>query len=271
MVIDGFYIVQPLRAIGLWPPDHRTLNPMQQYSDQLNPFRREIDIEFWKKPDGVRVPDDELSFLLIPDRVQSAACFELAQQVHAYQLEHEGGRERIGKALMVTMGGLLPSVLLYDHLVEGRKKDHGKIEFGTIGVSLYKGPGERYEHPLVQHGISIPISGETVLVIDDLGDGGGTMRFLTQYVLDSGAYKVLNLAVYMKPKAMSVCAADFYFGETPQDTWIITPRERVETLMKRVPVWKHRGASKRECKRRLVELIGYGEQEVDYYLDGAYV
>jgi hypoxanthine phosphoribosyltransferase len=243
---------------------------MTKYDEMIKPFRGTIDLDFWRKPQGVSIPDDELSFLLVPDAVESAACLELAQQVHAYQDQHLGHPEQITRALMVTMGGLLPGVMLFDHLVEGRVGDIPSIEFGTIGVSLYKGPGERYENPLVQHGISIPVSGETVLVIDDLGDGGGTLQFLTRYVLDSGAHKVLNLAMYMKPKAMSVCSAEFYFGETPQDTWIITPRERVETLMKRVPVWKHRGASEPECRRRLVDLIGYTKKEVDYYLPRAY-
>jgi hypoxanthine phosphoribosyltransferase len=93
--------------------------------------------------------------------------------------------EQITSALMVTMGGLLPSVLLFDHLVEGRYANVPKIEFGTIGVSLYKGPGERYDNPLVQHGISIPVSGRTVLIIDDLADYGGTMNFLKKYVFES--------------------------------------------------------------------------------------
>ena len=74
----------------------------------------------------------------------------------------------------------------------------------------------------------------------------------------------------MKPKALELTGADFYFGEAPQDTWIITPRERVETLMKRVPVWKERGASIAECRRRFIDLIGYTEREVDYYLEQAY-
>ncbi len=243
---------------------------MSSYHDVTAPFRGPVDLEFWRSPVGVSIPDDELSFLLVPDAVESAACLVLAQQVHTYQDQHRGHPDQITKALMVTMGGLLPGVMLFDHLVEGRAGEIPGIEFGTIGVSLYKGPGERYQNPLVQHGISIKVSGETVLVIDDLGDGGGTLQFLTKYVLDSGAHKVLNLAMYMKPKAMSVCSADFYFGETPQDTWIITPRERVETLMKRVPVWKQRGASLAECRRRLVDLIGYTEKEVEYYLPGAY-
>ncbi|WP_424947592.1 phosphoribosyltransferase [Candidatus Spongiihabitans sp.] len=243
---------------------------MNDYYENTKAYRKVIDIDFWRNPEGVSVPDDELNFLLVPDVVESVACLDLAKQVHAYQKQHENLPEQITKSLMVTMGGLLPSVLLYDHLVEGRRGEIPRIEFGTIGVSLYRGPGDRYKNPLVQHGISIPITGKTVLVIDDLGDEGGTMQFLTRYILDSGAHKVLNLALYMKPKAMAVSGADFYFGETPQNTWIITPRERVETLMKRVPLWKQRGASMDECRRRLVDLIGYTEQEVDYYLGLAY-
>ncbi|MDD9856787.1 MAG: hypothetical protein OXU96_01855 [Gammaproteobacteria bacterium] len=228
-----------------------------------------IDLEFWRKPEGVSVPDDELRFLLVPDAVVAAACFELAKQVHAYQAAH-AGRAQITRALMVTMGGLLPGVMLYDHLVEGRRGGQPGIQFGTVGLSLYKGPGERFDTPRTRHGISIPIDGQTVLVIDDLGDEGGTMRFLTQYIRDSGAHAVLNLALYMKPAALRRGRGDFHFGETPQDTWIITPRERVETLVKRVPVWKARGASLGECRRRLVELIGYAEHQVNYYLPGAY-
>ncbi len=230
---------------------------------------REIDVAFWRKPEGVVVPDDDLSFLLVPDEVLAVACFDLAKQVHAYQSAPANRDAQITAALMVTMGGLLPSVILYDHLVEGRRNTP-KIEFGTIGLSLYKGPGERHEKPRVQHGISIPVSGRTVLVVDDLGDEGGTMRFLTRYIGDSGAASVLNLAMYMKPKALATIGADFHFGETPQHTWIITPRERVETLVKRVPLWKTRGASMRECRRRLIDLIGYAADEVDYYLPQAY-
>ncbi|MFT5133175.1 MAG: hypoxanthine phosphoribosyltransferase [Gammaproteobacteria bacterium] len=239
---------------------------MSDYENQVQSLQRGIDLEFWRKPEGVNIPDDNLRFLLIPDAVEAAAMFELAKQVHEYQKSHPDKSDQITSALMVTMGGLLPSVLLFDHLVEGRYANVPKIDFGTIGVSLYKGPGERYDNPLVQHGISIPVSGRTVLIIDDLADYGGTMNFLKKYVSESGARKVLTLAMYIKPAAQKVNAIDFCFGETPQDTWIITPRERVETLVKRVPVWKASGASETECHRRLVDLIGYPPELVDYYL-----
>lgn len=239
---------------------------MSTYDEQVDTLQKGMDLDFWRNPEGVAIPDDDLSFLYIPDAVESAAMFELAKQVHAYQKEHANSPEQITSALMVTMGGLLPSVLLFDHLVEGRLAGVPKIDFGTIGVSLYKGPGERYDKPLVQHGISIPVSGRSVLVIDDLADYGGTMSFLKSYVAESGARKVLSLAMYTKPAADRTCPIDFSFGHTPQDTWIITPRERVETLVKRVPAWKEKGASEKDCQHRLVELIGYPQDLVDYYL-----
>jgi len=239
---------------------------MSHYEQQIQALQQGIDLDFWRKPEGVKIPGDDLLFLLIPDAVEAAAVFELARHVHDYQKSHAGDHEQITSALMVTMGGLLPSVLLFDHMVEGRLPSVPKIEFGTVGVSLYKGPGERYENPLVQHGISIPVSGKIVLIIDDLADYGGTMKFLQKYVAKSGARKVLTLALYTKPAAKKVIPIDFCFGETPQDTWIITPRERVETLVKRVPTWKKLGASEKECQHRLVDLIGYPPEIVHYYL-----
>jgi hypoxanthine phosphoribosyltransferase len=240
---------------------------MSTYRQQIHCPASAIDIEFWRAPEGVAVPDDELTFLLVPDAVEAMAVFELAQQVHRYQQAQAAGGAPITRALMATMGGMLPGILLYDHLVKGRAPGTPRIDFGTIGVSLYKGPNERYETPQVQQDISLPVQGETVLVIDDLGDRGGTLQFLSRYVAEKGAKCVLTLALYMKPMAMQTCPADFFFGAVPQDTWIITPRETVETMVKRVPVWRERGADRGECYRRLVEVIGYRPRIADYYLD----
>jgi len=216
------------------------------------------------------VPDDNLRFLLIPDDVEAAIVFDLAKQVHRYQREHVNTAAQITKAVMITMGGLLPGVLLYDHLVQGLEDGILPIEFGTIGVSLYEGPGKRLEKPTVVQDVSIPLEGSTTLVIDDLGDYGGTMDFVVSIVKEKGAQTVLTLELYTKPAARKSRPATFAFGNVPQDTWIITPRERVETLVKRVPIWKARGASQDECRRRLVDLIGYPPELVDYYLPFAY-
>ncbi len=160
---------------------------MSTYQQQIHCPASDIDMDFWRAPQGVAVPDDELSFLLVPDAVEAMAVFELAQQVHRYQQEQAAGGAPITRALMATMGGMLPGILLYDHLAKGRPPGTPRIDFGTIGVSLYKGPNERYENPRVQQDISIPVHDEVVLVIDDLGDRGGTMQFLTRYIAEKGA------------------------------------------------------------------------------------
>jgi hypoxanthine phosphoribosyltransferase len=239
---------------------------MSTYQQQIHCAAGDIDIDFWRAPEGVTVPDDELCFLLVPDAVEALAVFELSQQVHRYQLAQLPDGAPITQALMATMGGLLPGILLYDHLAQGRLPGTPPIEFGTIGVSLYKGPDERCDSPQVKHDLSITVQNEIVLVIDDLGDRGDTMQFLTQYIAGKGAKSVLTLSLYMKPMATRNCPVDFFFGEVGQDTWIITPREYVETMVKRVPVWKERGARQDECYRRLVDIIGYPSQIVDYYL-----
>lgn len=243
---------------------------MSIYHQQVACSPDDIDMSFWKKPEGIAVPDDELSFLLVPDAVESLAVGAVAQQVHAFQQDEQSSGNAITCALMATMGGMLPGILLYDHLVQGRPAGTPQIEFGTIGVSLYKGPNERFAEPLVKQEVSIEIDDATVLVVDDLGDRGGTMNFLKEYIAGKGASRVMTLALYMKPLAMEVCPSDFYFGEVEQDTWIITPRERIETMAKRVPVWKERGASQEECRRRLCELIGYPAIEVEQYLERIY-
>ncbi|MEZ5572186.1 MAG: hypothetical protein R3E64_09190 [Halioglobus sp.] len=240
---------------------------MSSYQQQIHGPARDIDIEFWRTPEGVSVPDDELRFLLVPDAVEALAVFELAQQVHDYQKTHSPSSAAITRALMATMGGMLPGILLYDHLAKGRVQGTPEITFGTVGVSLYKGPDERFDSPRVQHAVSIPVQDEIVLVIDDLGDRGDTLQFLSRYIAEQGARQVLTLALYMKPQAMRSCPVDFYFGEVSQDTWIITPRECVETLIKRVPVWRQRGADQTECYRRLVDLIGYPPALTEYYLN----
>lgn len=243
---------------------------MTSYHDQISCRPADIDLSFWQKPTGVSIPDDELSFLLVPDAVEALAVGEVAQQVHQFQGANGSEGDPITHALMATMGGMLPGILFYDHLAQGNPAGTEPMAFGTIGVALYKGPNERFDAPEVKQEISLDIQGGNVLVIDDLGDRGGTLKFLSQYIAEQGARRVMTLALYMKPKAIEVCPADFSFGEVEQDTWIITPRERVETLVKRVPVWKERGASEAECRRRLCELIGYPEAVVDQYLPQVY-
>ena len=235
---------------------------MTTYEQQVHCRAADIDIDFWRTPEGVAIPDDELRFLLVPDTVEARVVGEVAGQIKTFQ---QSAHEPITQALMVTMGGLLPGILLYDHLAHMPSAPH--IAFGSIGVSLYTGPDQRRPTPRVVQESTLEIEDEVVVLIDDLGDRGGTLRFLSGHLTAQGARRVMSLALFMKPRAKTVYPADFYFGELTQDTWIITPREYVETMAKRIPVWKQRGATRAECEHRLVDLIGYPPHLVDTYLE----
>ena len=228
-----------------------------------------MDLDAWREPLPTIIPDDELKFVLIPPEIESAAILQLCLELNKYQYVCDANSV-IQSALMVTMGGLHPGVLMYDHLVKGRPKGSPLIEFGTLGVSFYRELNNRFERPRVTAAASIEVANKTVLVIDDLGDTGGTLKYVEQSLLESGAHQILSMVLYLKPKAKRLCSVDFFFGEVAQETWIITPREQVETLIQRVPVWRERGSSEAECRRRLVELIGYPTYLVDHYLPQVY-
>ena len=101
----------------------------KRYREQIHSHSGSIDLDFWRTPQGVSVPDDELRFLLVPGAVEAAAIGEGAKQVHLYQAENANTPDQISSALIVTMGGMLPGILIYDHLVKGRAPGTPKIEF----------------------------------------------------------------------------------------------------------------------------------------------
>jgi hypoxanthine phosphoribosyltransferase len=227
------------------------------------------DMDYWRQPQGAVVAFDDLKFLYIPDEVEACMVAELAKAVYAYQEAHRASRRQITKAVMVTMGGLLPGVLLHDHLANSPHPHLPAVEFGTLGVQCYAGPGQPLDEPRVVQDVTVNVSGEIVGVVEDLVDIGGTARFVSQYLLRRGARGIVLIAPYLKNKGIAAEMPVISFGHVPKDTWIITPRERVETLVKRVPYWRGRGASLADCEANLL-AIGYPPYLIAQYLPAAY-
>ncbi|HML21620.1 MAG TPA: phosphoribosyltransferase family protein [Aggregatilinea sp.] len=241
---------------------------MFSYSEQIQCHDEHIEPEFWKEPFGVDVEYDTLKFLLIPDHVSAYIAARLAHKVYRYQIDNISTKEQITHAVMITMGGLLPGVLLHDHLAWTLNKNIPPIEFGTMGVKYYAGPGQPLDQPRIIHPLSIEVEDRVVGVVEDLVDLGGTARFVSQYLMEERkARKIILIAPYLK-KAVDEMDVIF-FGIVPKDTWIITPRERVETLIKRVPFWRDHGATLQDCQNNL-RTIGYPAYLIDTYLRATY-
>ncbi|NDJ77868.1 MAG: hypothetical protein GYB65_16585, partial [Chloroflexi bacterium] len=187
-----------------------------------------------------------------------------------YQIDNIRTKDQITHAVMITMGALLPGVLLHDHLAWTLNKNIPPIAFGTLGVKYYAGPGQPLDEPRVIHPLSMDVSGRVVGVVEDLVDLGGTAHFVAQHLVeDHGARKIVLIAPYLKSTNVIEAMDVIYYGLVPKDTWIITPRERVETLIKRVPHWRDNGATLDECKANL-EKIGYPVYLLDTYLRATY-
>ncbi len=243
---------------------------MTTYEEHVRGLDDEIDPEFWKMPFGVEVDYDKLRFLYVPDHVSAFIASQVARKVYRYQIDNICTREQITHAVMVTMGGLLPGVLLHDHLAWTLNKNIPPIAFGTMGVRYYAGPGEPLDHPEILHPLSIDVKNMVVGVVEDLVDLGGTARFVTQYLYEErGARRVILIAPFLKTTAVMDEMEVISYGQVPKDTWIITPREKVETLIKRVPHWRDNGATLAACEANL-RRIGYPQYLLDIYLRATY-
>lgn len=246
-------------------------DPMpKSYIDQIKAPEDKTDADFWKNPFGVEVEYDDLRFLYIPDHVSTYISTQVARQVYRYQINHISTKEQITHAVMITMGGLLPGVQLHDHLAWTLNKNIPPIDFGTMGVKYYAGPGQPLDEPRIIHALSIDVKDKVVGVVEDLVDLGGTANFVANYLLAQGAKKIVLIAPFLKSKGgIQHISEVISYGYVPKDTWIITPREKVETLVKRVPYWRDRGATLSTCEDNLIR-IGYPRYLIDIYLRPTY-
>ena len=242
---------------------------MSAYLRQLRVLDDQIDIDFWRQPQGVNIHWDELDFLYIPDQVEALMVADIARQVYEYQTQHMNTDQQITKAVMITMGGLLPGVLLHDHLAYHPNPRIPQVEFGTLGVKYYAGPGQPLDKPIVVQDVTLDVQDKVVGVVEDLVDLGGTAKFVAEYLYQHGARATILIAPYLKSRSIMEEMPIIYFGFVPKDTWIITPRERVETLIKRVPYWRDQGATLEDCRENL-RAIGYPEYLINLYLNPAF-
>lgn len=215
-------------------------------------------LDYWRNPQGVEVLYDNLRFLYIPDYAEHMMISWLAKQVFEYQQNHANDNQQITKMVMITMGALLPGVLLHDYVTWASDKNLPAVEFGTFGVRFYHGPGQPLAQPEIIQPLSIDVRGQIVGIVEDLADLGRTAKYVQSVLLSEqyGAKETLLIAPYRKSATANFNMETITFGVVPSDTWIITPRERVETMIKRVPYWAEQGASKEECYENLLK-IGY--------------
>lgn len=228
--------------------------------EQESHFKQQYEAlrDYWKNPQGVEIEFDRLKFLYVTDQASHMMTAELASLIQNYQRENLGTERQITKMAMIMMGGLYPAVLLKDKIHLFRNELHG-YEYGAMGVKFYQSVGVPLEHPQVIHKLDLDIENQCVGVIDDLIDTGGTLAFVENELKgpEYNASRVVLIAPFIKKRREEITQDIIYFGEVPSDTWIITPRERDETLKDRLLEWHIKsGIPLEECKNTFIR-IGY--------------
>ena len=138
-------------------------------------------------------------------------------------------------------------------------------EVASIGIKLYKGINEREAEPEVYQDIPIDISGETILLFDDVADTGETLAYVKQYLQGRGAKKIYTATLFYKPH--SSIQPDYFAQETL--AWIIFPYELRETMDVLVDKWESEGLDETAIIERFVTL-GFKKRMVEYFYSTLY-
>lgn len=138
-------------------------------------------------------------------------------------------------------------------------------EVASIGLKLYKGINERELEPEVYQDLNADVSGETILLFDDVADTGETLAFVKQYLQEKGAKKIITATLFYKPH--SSIKPDYYGMETI--AWIIFPYELRETMDVLVDKWESEGLGETQVVDRFVEL-GFKKKMVEYFYSTLY-
>ena len=118
--------------------------------------------------------------------------------------------------LAVTRGGLVPAGLMAYHL--------GIRNILVAAVQFYTSVGQRADAPTFLQFPADPfLSGQTVLIVDDIWDSGKTISAVKQRVLAAGGTPVVAVLHYKPTASLFADNPDYYVAAT--DAWIVYPWE----------------------------------------------
>ena len=102
----------------------------------------------------------------------------------------------------------------------------GNSNLASVKVESYFGIGETKSNPTLTQGLIGIVTGQSVLVVDEIADSGRSLRLVTQHLRKQGAKEVRTAALYVK----SCCDFIPDFFEVETNCWVIFPWELKETI-----------------------------------------
>ncbi len=193
---------------------------------------------------------DSVNFSLFSWDDMDRLTRDVARQVREHMQE---SGETFDRIIAVANGGLTMARHFGDQI--------GLRKISLIQTAFYAGVAETEREPTLLQPLVVDVTGEKLLVFEDIVDTGATLEFLTPMLLDqynAGSVSVASLVT----KSWASVAPDFVAEE--RDSWIIYPYETRETLRALTEKWGKAGVSAQEIAERFQE-IGFSSSDIDTF------
>lgn len=175
-------------------------------------------------------------------------AFEIATNIHA-------SLKKFDRVVTLAKGGWPMTRCLIDFL--------DIAEVASIGVKFYSGINERFDRPHIYQDLPVSVSGERLLLFDDVADTGTSLQFTKHYLLEyRGVQEVTTATLIYKPH--SIITPDFYGSET--SAWVIFPYDVSDMITILTDRWHKQGISKTEMEERFV-CLGFKPEWIKYFLN----
>jgi hypoxanthine phosphoribosyltransferase len=123
--------------------------------------------------------------------------------------------------IAIGRGGYVPARLLADNL--------DIMNLTSIKVEHYTSGTHKQDKATVKYPLSIDVSGQQVLVVDDVSDSGDTFAVAMQHITEKSTLKKIKTAV-LHHKTTSQFIPDYYAAKVIKWRWLIYPWAQVEDI-----------------------------------------
>lgn len=137
----------------------------------------------------------------------------------AMQIRRDGFHPDI--IIAIGRGGYVPARLLADYL--------DIMNLTSIKVEHYLAGAHRQNKATVKYPLSIDVSGQQVLVVDDVSDSGDTFAVTMRHITERSTPKTIRTAV-LHHKTVSEFVPEYYAAKVIKWRWLIYPWAQIEDI-----------------------------------------
>lgn len=194
---------------------------------------------------NISFPGEEIKYITPTWDEMNQLVFKIAQAILA-----DG--KKFDRIVTLAKGGWPMTRSLVDFL--------SITEVASIGIKFYSGINQRLPQPKIYQDFPVSLTGEQVLLFDDVADTGESFKFTKDHLLRGNIKSLSTASLFYKPR--SVFKPDYYGFQT--SAWIIFPYETVEALKFLHKKWLSQGLTILVIKSRFLKL-GFPQDIINLY------